>query len=67
MSISTRYLYTLANSGFAFMSASLAPTFEKIQQKKETYTAARELSGAWEVEHSLVSLLHATYDEEIEL
>ena len=39
----------------------------KIQHRKEAYTAARELSGAWEVEHSLVSLGASHDEEEIEL
>lgn len=38
-----------------------------IQHRKEAYTAAKELSGAWEVEHSLVSLRTSHDEEEIEL
>ena len=40
---------------------------KKIQHRKEAYTAARELSGAWEVEHGLVSLRASHNEEEIEL
>ena len=40
---------------------------KKIQHRKEAYTAARELSGAWGVEHSLVSLRARHDKEEIEL
>ena len=39
----------------------------KIQHRKEAYKAARELSGDWEVEHSLVSSRTSHYEEEIEL
>ena len=38
-----------------------------IQHRKEAYTAAKELSGAWEVEHSLVSLRASHDEEELEL
>ena len=40
---------------------------KKIQHRKAAYTAARELSGAWEVEHGLVSLRASHNEEEIEL
>ena len=40
---------------------------EKIQHRKEAYKAARELSGDWEVEHSLVSSRTDHDEEEIEL
>ena len=40
---------------------------KNIQHRKEAYTAARELSGAWEVEHGLVSLRASHDEEEIEL
>ena len=39
----------------------------KIQHRKEAYKAVRELSGDWEVEHSLVSSRTSHYEEEIEL
>ena len=38
-----------------------------IQHRKEAYTAAKELSGAWEVEHSLISLRASHDEEELEL
>ena len=40
---------------------------KRIQHRKEAYMAARELSGAWEMEHSLVSLRASHDEEEIEL
>ncbi len=46
---------------------SVGTNMEKIQHRKEAYKAARELSGDWEVEHSLVSLRTDHDEEEIEL
>ena len=46
---------------------SSGTNMKKTQHRKEAYTAAKELSGAWEVEHSLVSLRASHDEEEIEL
>ena len=40
---------------------------KKIQNRKEAYKAARKVNGAWEVEHSLISLRASHNEEEIEL
>ena len=46
---------------------SVRTNMGKIQHRKEAYKAARELSGDWEVEHSLISSRTSHDEEEIEL
>ena len=46
---------------------SVRTNMGKIQHRKEAYKAARELSGDWKVEHSLISSRTSHEEEEIEL
>ena len=62
LSLSTAAFESQSSSG-----PSAGTNTNKTRHRKESYTAARELSGAWEVEHSLVSLRASHDEEEIEL
>ncbi len=58
---------SLSTSAFESQGSDRPSVGTNIQHRKEAYKAARKLNGAWEVEHSLVSLRASHDEEEIEL